>query len=898
MGLARHARSANLIGALAALAAVALTLAGKQALALPAEVAPPTAAPEPPELDLPGEPEPPAPLELLDDVRYRADTIRYDTQSRVVKLEGHVVIERGKGRLYAPRGTVDRAAGKLRLEGGVLAIEGLQVALADAAVMDTGSRAADLIHATMFIKDRTVGLGLNSLTDPAAARTTGKNTLVLHGTRVRRLADGGYLAEQVTLTPCDCAGPPDYEVRSPEVEIHGDRALLHWPQLRIFELPVPIGIPISLPLTERQSGLLAPRFGFALATGFGIVEPVFLTLGRSFDVTLAPGFYTGASRAPPPADETLAPNYAAAIGARTVRGPRLDTELRAAPVAGTTFTLSANLIQDVDQDESKATGANSFGVPGSRAGRGFGGLRGVFRATERTEAAWGVAALEGTIASDAMVLADTQPGVLERVLDALRTDAGIWRARDSTTLGLDATLLQDQRVPDSGNPDRRLFGDEARRTFQRLPALFAQLSPTPFFGPILASGELSAVRFQPLRAGDPQEAMTGFAATDQAAGAAPAVAVQDSSGLARASVVRLDFAPRLSANLVRGTLGAVSASIGGRADAWLFDGDPARDHRRVYGLAAVRAETELSRSFDTTLHTVAPAIELRGITPSLASKSAPIGDPSDAGGTLYAAAADRAQQGTPPGQPSRDGAAGLTMGVPGARRPYDDLDGAAPSGGAAQAVLRVDQALWRASTPGRAPIRVAELTVAQDLLLYSGDGGGTRVGETWGAAGARVGPVSASVRAQFDWALKAFSGVQAGASAGDARGDLVRFSILALRQVPSELLRAGADELFSSVRLLRDPGSGLLGVASAGLLARLPIDRPPLALGYGIDRTLQSVPVGYPDTTHHFSAQVETTCRCAGVQLGLDLPFAGGHPQTATVRFVLDLKSLGAFGTP
>src|SRR5471032_1093940 len=118
---------------MAALAAAALGSAAKQALALPpAEAAPVqrspinasplVPAPEFVEPELPAETPPPEPPEVADDVRYRADTIRYDTLSRVVHLEGHVVIERGKGRLYAPRGTLDRGAGKLRLEGGVLAI--------------------------------------------------------------------------------------------------------------------------------------------------------------------------------------------------------------------------------------------------------------------------------------------------------------------------------------------------------------------------------------------------------------------------------------------------------------------------------------------------------------------------------------------------------------------------------------------------------------------------------------------------------------------------------------------------------------------------------------------------------------------------------------------------------
>ena len=49
---------------------------------------------------------------------------------------------------------------------------------------------------------------------------------------------------------------------------------------------------------------------------------------------------------------------------------------------------------------------------------------------------------------------------------------------------------------------------------------------------------------------------------------------------------------------------------------------------------------------------------------------------------------------------------------------------------------------------------------------------------------------------------------------------------------------------------------------------------------------------------HHFGAGIDTACRCAGLQFGLDLPFAGGKLQALSVRIALDLKSLGTFGMP
>jgi hypothetical protein len=369
----------------------------------------------------------------------------------------------------------------------------------------------------------------------------------------------------------------------------------------------------------------------------------------------------------------------------------------------------------------------------------------------------------------------------------------------------------------------------------------------------------------------------------------------DSLGHARAAATRLDAAPRLEATLVQGPGGAVTAQLGGRADAWLFDSAPERDRRRLYGFADLRAQTELSRDFGGLRHSIAPSAEVRAFTPALRGGGPPVGDPADSGGASYAAAPDASQQGVAPGLPVAPGSTTTTKGVPAARRAYDEIDGAAPEGGAVQGVLRIDQALWASGGAGRAATRVLELTLAQDVLLWSG--AQARAGEAWAAAAAHVGPVSFTARGQYDWSTSLVTGISAGITLADARGDTVRASATAFRALPSELIRGGADELFSTARLARDPGA-LQGSAGGGLTLKLPIERPPLTLAYGLDRHLGDLPPGFPDTVHHLAAAVDTTCRCAGLQLALDLPFAGGALQSPSVKFVLDLKSLGTFGSP
>src|SRR5438067_6287632 len=90
------------------------------------------------------------------DVELTADRILYDWETRKLELEGHVVATRGpSGVLRAARGSLDRTTSVLRLEGGVIAIQGREVLVADTAVVNLDARSADLSSATMFLKDRT-----------------------------------------------------------------------------------------------------------------------------------------------------------------------------------------------------------------------------------------------------------------------------------------------------------------------------------------------------------------------------------------------------------------------------------------------------------------------------------------------------------------------------------------------------------------------------------------------------------------------------------------------------------------------------------------------------------------------------------------------------------------------
>jgi len=733
----------------------------------------------------------------------------------------------------------------------VLGIQGRQVFLADAAVVDLNSNSAEMTNAVLFLKARPP--------NPDAPRA-GPNSLIVHAKSGRQLENGNYLAEKVTLTPCDCIGEPDYELIADTAEIDEDRAHLRGVDLRLLGAKLPL-FPLSLPLTNRQSGLLGPQFGFGAPVGFAYAQPIFLTMGPSADVTIAPGIFTGGHA------------HGQDPGDRSIKGPRLNLEGRYAPWTGTAGFLALETFYDLDQHDSST-------------GRGYGGVRGVARLGHRTESGANTFAIQGIAASDVMVLRDQSAASIENTYDLFTSDVGFWRARGPVTVGADATLIQDMRV--IAPPDRKLLsGEAAGATMQRLPALFTQVAPIPF-GPATFSLEASGVQFA--RFGHPTdvEVRTGFGPTDHG------TPVLDPLGFdgSRPNALRFDLSPRLT--LSGGSRLPVDLRLmaGGRIDAWVMEGSSVNDRARAYALLGGRAALPLERQYGSALHRIEPAVEIRALSKQLAAGGPPIGDLTDGGGASFSSAPDAAQQGLPPCNPATAQCpGGAVAGVPAVRRPYDEIDFAAPVTGAVEATASVSQSLW--TRVGRTPVRLLRFDLLQDALFWA-DGAKARLGEGSAVATVQLGPAAISGAVRYDWALHDVSAYSAGLVVRDARGDDLHTSLNMLRGSSSERLRAGIDELFSAARFAATP-TALTGGANAGVGLPLPHN---LRLNYDVNYTPGDVPATFANWVHVAVVSLDTPCRCAGLRLTVSAPFHDGHLlRTPDFSLLIDLKSLGSFAT-
>lgn len=100
-------------------------------------------------------------------------------------------------------------------------------------------------------------------------------------------------ATALSATACACDDPPWRVTASSASAISGQGAWLSWPVLRLGGVPVLTAPTWYVPLSRRRTGLLAPRIGYDAEDGIYGALPVFVTLGQSADVTLAPGWRDG-----------------------------------------------------------------------------------------------------------------------------------------------------------------------------------------------------------------------------------------------------------------------------------------------------------------------------------------------------------------------------------------------------------------------------------------------------------------------------------------------------------------------------------------------------------------------------------------------------------------------------
>ncbi len=707
-----------------------------------------------------------------------ADLVVYEADRKVVTARGNAVLRTDTLQLRADQVTYDAENPFVTATGNVLFVgPGGMAAVADAATMDVRTYEANLEGGLFMQKQGVTQEALFSAKTPQELRAMGDTPVLMSGSRIRRTGENTFAVENLAFTPCNCSpDEPGWRMEASSATIVlGERATMTLPVVYVKSVPV-FALPwLYMPLSQRRTGLLLTKPTVSSLNGFAVEQPLFITLGQSYDVTLTPGYFSGGGD-----EQHLVRN--GATGAYEdvretrylgVKGPRLLTEFRYAPSERTRGRATLGFLYDFrpirDPRDSTFFRRTVDGVSTTALVDERRGLRGEasWQHTQDLGNGWHDR-VDAAFVSDGNYTRDLTADIVTREFVYLRSTATLFQRQDDLYAGLDVSLrqdirwgyrfFQDNRVPAATDPARPDL--KGPTTFQRLPALTLSLPERPVLGGLMAGLSVQYSRLAPLRGGFGDEGFDGiflpsvqYATFDPVTGARVRLPdTTQSDGVFNANDReardRVDFFPRLSTSFALGDVMRVSPSLGIRQDVWLGEVS-GRTWQRGYPIAGLLLESQFARTFQgrerSFRHAITPSLELRYV-------------PGGWGRVPSAGA-------------SEDGSA----------RPYDEVDAAVPyqfdgrTRGFLQAVLAVDQTLrFKRGNVIREPLR---LRIGQgfDLTRHVPAAGkvddpGPILRDTFARLSATAGILTAAGTLRYDPNAGRISGLAAEVNVDDGKG--------------------------------------------------------------------------------------------------------------------------------
>ncbi len=602
-------------------------------------------------------------------VELAADFVAYEADKQVLTARGHCELRTGEMLLRADEVTYDEGAQVATASGNVMFVgPGGMAAVADSVRVDIRSFEANLQGGLFMQKRGVTQEAMLTAKTPQELRAMGETPVILSGTRIRRTGPNSFVVDDLAFTPCECGpGEPSWRVEASAANVVlGERATLSWPVVYVRSVPV-FALPwLYLPLAERRSGLLIPSAKMSSLNGFSLEQPVFLTLGQSYDLTFTPGYYTGGGN-----EKHYSNRLGREVEGETrfngIQGPRLLTEFRYVPGERTRGRATLGLLWDSrprldpsfqDFFRLRAPDGTYLQEYADEAR----GLRGEasWQHTQDLGDGW-YDRVDASFVSDGNYTRDLTADIIASAFQYLRSNATVYKREDDLYAGLDVSLRQDIRWPYRFFQDNHVPAavDPARpdlpgpNTFQRLPAITLSLPERPLAGALTGALRVEYLRLAPMLSSFGDEGLDGvfrpmgdyvpFVPFGQdTVWPLPADPTQSDgifNGRDREARDRVDFLPRLSASFGLGDYARVTPSLALRQDVWVGERS-GRTWQRGYPLAGLVLDTQVARTWagrggSTYRHAFAPSLELRyvpggwGQVPWTGSQEDRVGTPYD-----------------------------------------------------------------------------------------------------------------------------------------------------------------------------------------------------------------------------------------------------------------------------
>ena len=205
-----------------------------------------------------------------------AEQLSADEEKNEIVARGHVTIARASSLLTADEVRINRDTQRAEAKGSVQFTD-------PQGTIQSDSFAGNLEDETGVLTNGNVYLGSNHLT--------------ITGARLEKSYGQTYHIENGEFTTCQCgAGAPSWSIAGKSIDITLDGyGLVEGAKFKVLDTPILYLPYAAFPAKKtRQSGLLAPLFGYSKKRGFTYTQPLYLVINKSADFTISPDIETSA----------------------------------------------------------------------------------------------------------------------------------------------------------------------------------------------------------------------------------------------------------------------------------------------------------------------------------------------------------------------------------------------------------------------------------------------------------------------------------------------------------------------------------------------------------------------------------------------------------------------------
>ncbi len=556
-----------------------------------------------------------------------SENLLIDERTGTWNAKGHAVLRATDVEVRAEEILFQPDEQRVIARGHVILFEGPLVAFADEVNVRLESGDATLVRGTVLQKRNVSREALLKGKTREELEKLGQTTMSVTGRHVQRLGPDHFSVDGIEFTPCDCnVVKPSWGIRALHADvIPGERAMLTLPVIYIRGVPV-LAFPwLYLPMADRRTGLLFSTPGSARGSFF-LQQPVFVTLGRSYDMTFTPGYYFGN------ASDLL-----------SVKGPRLQTEFEYAPSARIFpyGRATLDLVYDLQPRVDPLTAGpvplrDAAGMPilnddgSTRYDSTRRGLRGAGSLRHAQELGGGFYdRVDASFVSDGFFPQSLSADLITRETQYSNSTATLYRRTTDKYAGLDVGIRQDLRFGFGFFDNAKSVADfptHGPNTLQRVPELILDVPEARLSRWLFGSLRIEYSRLAPLFGGigvDPLKDESGNLVTDPNTGLPQFNPLEGRD--------RIDFRPRLSVPLQFGPFARLTPYAWYRQDFYVGESTGVT-RGRGYPLAGALLETELSRVFPTKnggwRHSLTPSVEVRYV-PQVFGSPGPVYDEID-----------------------------------------------------------------------------------------------------------------------------------------------------------------------------------------------------------------------------------------------------------------------------